>query len=72
MERLTYWKCSECHGTGKVICGYDHDRIDPCSRCDATGNAMVDGETERHKRRIAEIERRKSPDETLASFLHLR
>lgn len=58
-ERITYWKCSTCYGTGKVIRGrIGSPRAEPCEKCDGTGNALVDGATERHKRRIAEIEQR--------------
>jgi DnaJ-class molecular chaperone len=56
-ERLTYWKCNHCHGTGKLIVGFgDGARTASCDHCDGTGNGLVDGPTERHKRRVAEIE----------------
>lgn len=58
-DRITFWKCPKCHGTGKVITGrIGPPRVKDCERCDGTGNAMVDGAAEAHKRRIAEIETR--------------
>jgi len=55
-ERITYWKCPDCHGTGKRIVGYDS--VERCFRCDGTGNAFVDGRARAHARRVAEIEQR--------------
>ena len=54
-ERISYWKCSHCLGTGRVIYGGDAGPHD-CSECDGTGNALIDGATERHKRALAEID----------------
>jgi len=55
-ERLTYWKCPKCLGTGRR---FEHwmSEPEPCFSCDGTGNALVSGETERHKRRLAEFDR---------------
>lgn len=49
-----WWKCPECHGTGRVFRPWYAKTSEPCFKCDATGNAMVDGEAERHKRRLFE------------------
>ena len=58
-ERITYWKCPKCFGTGKCVQGFEPNaRTYDCEACDGTGNGMVDGATERHKRRVAKIERR--------------
>lgn len=52
-ERLTWWKCPKCHGTGRVIA---LRRVEPCFHCDGTGNALIDGRARDHARRVAEIE----------------
>ena len=54
MERIRYWKCSDCHGTGRA----EHipGRVTTCERCDGTGNALVDGEAAAHRRRLIEID----------------
>ena len=54
-DDITYWRCPHCKGTGEVIIG--HRSIEPCSRCDGTGNALVDGEAMAHKREIERIRR---------------
>ena len=54
--RLTYWKCPECHGTGRVFrkrLGTPR-KSEPCFECDSTGNAFINGEAEQHKRRLAD------------------
>lgn len=56
-EYLTYWKCQKCHGTGRVFEPWYADEPKECLRCDGTGNALVDGETERHKRRLFDFDR---------------
>jgi DnaJ-class molecular chaperone len=62
-ERITYWKCSHCHGTGRTIWGHgDTARAETCFYCDGTGNAFVDGATECHKRRLEEIDTRDRGD----------
>jgi len=54
-DRITFWKCSECHGTGRVfVCVIAKE----CYKCDGTGNALIDGAEERHKRRLSEFDRR--------------
>lgn len=65
-ERITYWRCPDCCGTGKLVAG---NSVTDCYKCDGTGNGMVDGEKAAHQRRIDEIEkrpklnaRRKPPD----------
>ena len=56
-EHLTYWKCPECHGTGKTIRYWTSPAsVEPCEKCDGTGNAMVDGAKRRHEREIERIE----------------
>lgn len=57
-ERLTYWKCPKCHGTGRVIYGPNAEK---CFECDGTGNAMIDGVEQAHRRRLAEIDAREDP-----------
>lgn len=54
MRHLNYWQCSKCHGTGKVIPVYAKN-VEECEACDGTGNALVNGEAERHRRRISEL-----------------
>lgn len=51
-NRLTYWKCPKCHGTGERIVVPGH--VEHCSDCAGTGNALVDGKARAH---AAEIER---------------
>lgn len=55
-ERLTYWKCPDCHGAGLVFRPWYAETPEQCFKCDGTGNALVDGETERHKRRLADFD----------------
>lgn len=50
---LTYWKCRECHGTGRVFRPWYAKESQPCFKCDGSGNALVDGEEQRHRRRLA-------------------
>ena len=52
-ERIHFWRCSHCFGTGLVFEPYMQGPLQ-CLKCDGTGKAMVDGEAERHKRRIQE------------------
>lgn len=59
-DRLTYWKCPHCHGTGRVFEAYMREPLD-CLECDGTGNSCTDGKTERHKRRLAEFDRERQP-----------
>lgn len=65
-ERINYWQCSACHGTGEVLLGFYCDEILACDRCDGTGNAMVDGAKRRHERRLEEIRLKKSGRSTPA------
>lgn len=59
---MNYWKCAQCHGTGKDIDYWTGKaRVIKCNECDGTGNALVDGAAERHKRRIFEIENASTP-----------
>ena len=55
--RLTYWKCNVCHGTGRK---FEHwmDRSEICFKCDGTGNALVDGEERRLRRKLEEEQER--------------
>lgn len=46
-DYITYWKCSKCHGTGRV---FDNS----CRKCGATGNALVDGVAREYADMIAE------------------
>lgn len=56
-ERITYWKCPRCFGTGRLIHGYgDSKRAYECKDCDGTGNSMIDGATERYKRELAQMD----------------
>lgn len=56
MERITYWKCRHCHGTGQVIRGCSEwRRAFKCDECDGTGNALVDGAAEQHRRDLSEL-----------------
>lgn len=57
MERLTYWKCPSCRGTGRVAYG---PTAIACFHCAGTGNALVDGREAAHRRRLTEIERSKN------------
>lgn len=51
-ERLTYWRCLECHGTGRRVSGgYDFH----CDACDGTGNALVNGKARAHHRAMERI-----------------
>ena len=53
MSEPFFQKCKRCCGTGKTIfC----EKITPCPDCDGTGNALVDGEEMRYRRRLREIE----------------
>lgn len=61
-DRLTYWKCPRCYGTGQAIPIPGH--VETCSECDGTGNALVDGAARAHSRQVAEILRRKARPET--------
>lgn len=56
-QDLRFWKCPDCHGTGKVIVG--HDRIEQCCKCDGTGNAFVDGVAAAHRRALDRIKKQK-------------
>lgn len=59
-ERLTYWKCPKCFGTGRVIVN-DHKAVPhakSCVDCDGSGNALVDGQANEHLRRLSEIDAR--------------
>jgi DnaJ-class molecular chaperone len=49
-----WWKCRHCHGTGRVFEPWYAQESNACSTCDGTGNAVVDGEAERHRRRVHE------------------
>lgn len=51
---LPYWKCAECHGTGRVFRPWYAKQSEECFECAGTGNALVDGATEQHKRRLAD------------------
>lgn len=51
---MNWWKCSECHGTGRVYRPWYAKTSESCDRCDGSGNAMVDGAAERHRRRVLE------------------
>lgn len=51
-ERLTYWKCAECQGTGRAFYPWYAEQSSECFKCGGTGNALINGETERHKRRL--------------------
>ena len=53
-DRLTYWKCPKCHGTGHVFRPWYNKQSGSCFACAGTGNALVDGETEQHKQRLAD------------------
>lgn len=58
-ERLTYWKCTYCHGTGYTLLGpIGVQHAEPCFSCDGTGNAMVDGAAASHARQVAEALKR--------------
>lgn len=52
-DRLTYWKCPKCHGTGKTI--PIPGRVEDCFDCDGTGNALVDGKARAHEREVNDI-----------------
>lgn len=54
-ERLTYWECRECFGTGRVIVA---SNAYTCFACDGSGNALVSGAKHRHVQRLAEIDRK--------------
>lgn len=56
-EYLTYWKCPRCHGTGLTFEPWFADEPNVCSKCGGSGNALVDGEAERHKRRLLDFDR---------------
>jgi hypothetical protein len=58
-ERITYWRCRHCFGTGMVFEPYLKAPI-TCFRCDGSGNALIDGAAEQHKRRLAEFDRSQS------------
>jgi DnaJ-class molecular chaperone len=47
-----WWKCPECHGTGRVFSPWYAKTSESCLKCDGTGNAVVNGEEERHRRRL--------------------
>lgn len=55
-ERITFWKCPECHGVGKLAPHWS-DTVSDCPKCDGTGNALVDDEAERLRRRVSQRER---------------
>jgi hypothetical protein len=54
-ERITFWRCGHCLGTGRIFAVY---AIAPevCAKCAGTGNALVDGEAERHRQRLSEFD----------------
>lgn len=56
-EYLTYWECSDCRGTGRVFRPWYAKHSEQCFKCDGTGNAIVDGEAARHRRRLHEEDR---------------
>jgi DnaJ-class molecular chaperone len=51
---MNYWKCSVCHGTGRVFSPWYSRTSERCGKCDGTGNAFVDGRAEAHRRRLDE------------------
>lgn len=54
-DDITFWKCPDCHGTGReIIVG----KAVECARCDGTGNALVSGAEHRHRRRLTKIDSR--------------
>jgi hypothetical protein len=53
---LQFWKCKHCHGTGIL-----RNPLRYCEQCDGSGNALVDGAEERHKRAIRDAQRNESP-----------
>lgn len=54
-ERINYWRCQHCYGAGFVFEPYMQGP-QQCLKCDGTGNALIDGAAERHKRRVQEWE----------------
>ena len=48
------WKCPDCPGTGRVFRPWYAETSQECLRCDATGDAMVNGEESRHRKRLFE------------------
>lgn len=57
-DDVRYWKCPECHGVGKRIRYWTTPAsVEPCPKCDGTGNALVDGEARRYAREVERIER---------------
>lgn len=61
-EMIGWWRCPECHGTGRVFRPWYAETSEPCFECDGTGNACVDGERRRHARKLLEEQFRKLPD----------
>lgn len=56
-DEITYWKCPECHGTGKTIRYWGAKaETERCAKCDGTGNGLVDGAQRAHQREIERIE----------------
>lgn len=49
-----WWKCRECRGTGRVFSPWYSKHSQPCFKCDGTGDATVDGEESRHRKRLFE------------------
>lgn len=54
-ERLIFWKCRHCYGTGEIIVGSRAPAVHRCPHCSGTGNALVDGHAEAHRRRLRQI-----------------
>ena len=53
-DRISYWKCPKCHGTGRVFSPWYAKTSQECFDCAGSGNAFVSGEEERHRRRLAD------------------
>lgn len=42
-DKITYWKCGDCDGTGKRISG--PYIVGDCPRCNGSGNALRPGKS---------------------------